>query len=230
MATVFPTHVRLGALASAGSKHATPASAILDLLDDAVEQRRGAGAKNVLVRAGVGVPHMKARPRSRAPACARGADARCAARPRAQGASYVVIADDGIGMDGPKEIEWNLTAQGSPDMPKGDTAVSFFNTGFVSALAALARDGDVVIATASNGTGTLVRWGAPMTNAIHEQFNRDQPNEHKTLQHAVITFDMRTGKLRPQKRGERRPGAPPYAALSATAAQAFADEDARCRR
>ena len=53
---VFETHVRKGNLTSAGAKHSSAAPAMLDLLDDAVEQPNGKGATHVRILAGLPTP------------------------------------------------------------------------------------------------------------------------------------------------------------------------------
>jgi hypothetical protein len=67
---VFENHVRVGMLASTGRKHSRPEAAVLDLLDDAVEQPSGEGATHVRIKAGLPTP-LKARrgrlARARAP-------------------------------------------------------------------------------------------------------------------------------------------------------------------
>ncbi len=118
----------------------------------------------------------------------------------------MVLIDNGIGMQGLEEIEWNLLVQGKPELPKGDAdAVAYFNTGHVSALAALAHE--VIIATVRGGVGTLVRWGAPVTDAVHRYKARSEPDHKKTQMHAAMTFDMATGEPL-EREGSERTGAP----------------------
>jgi hypothetical protein len=110
----------------------------------------------------------------------------------AQG-DFVVVADNGVGMQGRASIEWSLLAEGPEELPSGDAAVAFFNTGHVAALSALAHE--IIIATARGGVGTLVRWGQPVTAAVHRELRVGAPGE-RTLKNAAIEFDMATGALR----------------------------------
>jgi hypothetical protein len=237
MSALWDTHVRPGALASAGRKHTRPETAILELLDDAVEQKGGKGAQHVLICAGVNT-QLKAR-RARARSRARVGRAAAAARARRRVAmrctrfgtdtgrdwralhvappalvcvrtqgDFVIVADNGVGMKGRESIEWNLLAEGPEELPKGDDAVAFFNTGHVAALSALGHE--VIIATARDGVGTLVRWGQPVTDAVHREEGGAPPNE-RTLKNAAIEFDMRTGALRICQ--PKNAGAPPRRAL-----------------
>jgi hypothetical protein len=75
MSALWDTHVRPGALASAGRKHTRPETALLELLDDAVEQKGGKGAENVIICAGkptqLKARHTLARARAQARSLAR---------------------------------------------------------------------------------------------------------------------------------------------------------------
>ncbi len=107
----------------------------------------------------------------------------------------MVIADNGGGMDGPVAAEWSLLAGGKADLPTGmGAAVSFFNTGHVAALSALSYDGEIIVATLCHGMATLIRWGKPVTDAVHRELNL-QDDYKRTLQNAAITFNMATRRL-----------------------------------
>ena len=97
-------------------------------------------------------------------------------------------------MLGTTQAEWNLLAGGKPYLPTtGEGACSYFGTGHVAALAHLAYNGDIFVASLCDNTGMLVRWGAPVTDAAHRELNTDA--QMQTLQHAAIAFDMRTRRL-----------------------------------
>ena len=109
----------------------------------------------------------------------------------------MAIIDNGGGMDGPVAAEWNLLAGGKSNLPTGEgIPVGFFGTGHVAALSHLAFDNEIIVATLRNEHATLIRWGKPVTDAVHRELGDLRDNDLKrTLQNAVITINMQTRRL-----------------------------------
>jgi hypothetical protein len=103
----------------------------------------------------------------------------------------VAVVDDGCGMKGCDAAEWELLAEGTEERPSGNAEVSFFNTGHFVSMGLLGHE--VIIATAAGGVGTLVRWGEPVSEAVHRECDA---HAHKLLENAAIEFNMSTGALK----------------------------------